>query len=180
MALSRSFGFSGATVVLLLLSAACSSGAKVDVSANDEARPAAQPAGGRAVTVEGDAQAVERCQATLGKPDGAVLVAAFSQTISQVDGWLQRDIRQRAATPGAGPPPSVTTERSPAESADSVAVCWVDGIVPFSGPPPADGSPPATFDRSVFLVYQDGTKRGLMSSTRDRLPVVRPSDGASS
>lgn len=174
-----------ASLFSVLVLASCSGAADGDerLAAGDAAPTSAEATTSTIVATtlaaKGDPEAIARCTDYVrSDPLRGVVAGGYLQTVREVQEWVERDLRAKAAITG-GPAPSMgSIVQGNAQAEQVVAVCWVDGIVNVSTPPPPEGATPLVFDRRVLLLHPDGTDQQLFATGSERTAVVRPSDGA--
>lgn len=170
--------------IIAVVAVACSSSQTSRVTASqtrEDSEAGLEPATPEArEAVPGDPQAIERCVDSAGLSGQAVVAGGYTQTIGDVEEWVTRDLRAKAAQSGVPAPGLPQASGGTRDRTTVVAVCWVDGEVAKSGPAPTDGRAPLSFDRTVFLLHPDGTKQVLFVTGSERSVVVRPSEGARS
>ena len=172
-----------ASLFSVLVLASCSGGSDGDerLAAGDASPTSAGAATGTIVATtpaaKGDPEAIDRCTDYVrSDPLQGVVTGGYVQTVREVQEWVERDLRAKAATTG-GPAPSMgSIVQGNAQAEQVVTVCWIDGIVNVSTPPPGEGAAPLIFDRRVLLLHPDGTDQQLFTTGSERTAVVRPSD----
>ena len=153
-------------VIAFVLAAAVVAAAAVGVVA---ARGSDSPSVRAATSAKGDEAAIDRCEHLVDGTDVTALAGAFDSTEADVDAWI--DAPNRPSGPQGGYPQGIGPSNTSA-----VSVCFLDGVFPFSRPPPPPGqSDRGPGDRAVVFVKADGTDVWAIFGFRDWLPVGRPS-----
>jgi hypothetical protein len=127
----------------------------------------------RSVQPVGDKAAVAAC-GHRGSFDDVALAAAFTSTAGTLRHWNPASSGQSSdpAAPVVVPPgPQFLQGRADSET---IYVCFVDGAVGGSMPPPMPGSTIAAANRAVVLKDSAGHVYGFIYGRKEHLPLVRP------